>query len=350
MDSYLGISDIMNLVNQTIQTYTQTSYQALSGALAPTLQLLLALYVVIFGVQHLTGHMAFDFWRTVKHLVVMVLVTAFITHWDFFALYFGNLFTDGPGKLMALMSNGGGDPNALLGQVMDQGIMSANSINQMAGWSTLGFLIVGYSVFYMTLACVAYALYLLVLSKLALAILLGLAPLFFLFLLFNATRDFFVHYARQVFNFALIPVFTSAVLALMLKIPQVALTRLQTVIVSHNGHGGRECFFVLLSFAIVLLLLHQVTGFAAGVSGGGLHLHPGNVSAFALGAATSQLRRTGKAGKTNLGEWGQLATAPVRPVGRWMSGLPYRAGRRVAESLANRRPGDKRNRSVGRAQ
>ena len=74
----------------------------------------------------------------------------------------------------------------------------------------------GYSLFYMTLVSVAYALYLLVLSKIALAILLGLAPLFFLFLLFDATRDFFVHYLRQVFNFALIPIFTAAVLSIML--------------------------------------------------------------------------------------------------------------------------------------
>src|ERR1019366_7979355 len=190
------------------------------------------------------------------------------------------------------------------------------SINQMAGWSTLGFLIVGYSVFYMTLACVAYALYLLVLSKLALAILLGLAPLFFLFLLFDATRDFFTHYVRQLFNFALIPVFTSAVLGLMLRIPQVALARLQTTLASHSGHGGRECFFVLLSFFIVLLLLHQVTGFAAGLSGGGLHLHPGNVASFAFGAAMSQMRMTGRHGRTQLGHWGRLASAPLRPIGR----------------------------------
>src|SRR5665213_2161189 len=331
MDSILGISDILNLVNTTIQNYTQASYQALSGALGPTMKLLMVLYVMIFGIAHLTGQMPFDIWRTVKHLIVMVLVTTFVTQWDFFALYFGNLFTDGPAKLMALMSNGSGDPNTLLGQVMDQGIMSAYAINQMAGWSTLGFLIVGYSVFYMTLACVAYALYLLVLSKLALAVLLGLAPFFFLFLLFDATRDFFVHYVRQVFNFALIPIFTSAVLGLMLKIPQVALAQLQAVLVSHSGHGGRECFFVLLSFVIVLLLLHQVTGFAAGVSGGGLHLHPGNVSAFALGVGASQLRKSAKNGKSNLEYLGGVAARPLRPVRRWMRGLPYKAGYHIGK-------------------
>ena len=60
MDSYLGISDILNLVNSTIQNYTQASYQAMSNALAPTMKLLMVLYVMIFGVAHLTGQMPFD--------------------------------------------------------------------------------------------------------------------------------------------------------------------------------------------------------------------------------------------------------------------------------------------------
>jgi type IV secretion system protein VirB6 len=306
MDSYLGISNILSLVDAAIQNYTQSTYQALSGALAPTMKLLLILYVALFGAAHLTGRSPFDLWRTVKHLFVMVIVTAFVTQWDFFALYFGNVFTDGPAKLMAVIAGGSSDPNAMLGDVLNRGILAANAINHLAGFSTLGFLIVGYSIFYMTLFSVAYALYLLVLSKIALAILLGLAPLFFPLALFTTTRDFFSHYLKQVLNFALIPVFTSAVLVIMLKIPQQALIRLQAVVASHSGFGGRECVFVLLSFFIVLGLLHQVTGFAAGVSGGGLHLHPGGFAAVAAGlavfAAQSSAKRMMKGGKWTFGK------------------------------------------------
>jgi type IV secretion system protein VirB6 len=294
MDSYLGLSNILNLVDASIQSYVQTTYQALSGALAPTLKLLMILYVIVFGIAHLTGHAPFDLWRTVKHVAVMVVVSAFVTQWSFFTVYFANLFTDGPGKLMAIISGGSADPNAMLGDVLDRGVMAANTINQTASVFTLGFLIVGYSVFYMTLIAVAYALYLLVLSKIALAILLGLAPLFFLFLLFERTRDFFVHYLRQVFNFALIPIFTAAVLSIMLKIPQQALIQLQTALAAHSGHGGLLCVYVLLSFFILLGLLHQVTGFAAGISGGGLHLHPGGFAALSAAVVVFGAQRGAK--------------------------------------------------------
>ena len=292
MDSFLGLSNILTLTDKAVGAFTQSTYQTLSAALLPTLKLLMVLYIAIFGVAHLTGRAPFDLWRTARHLALMAVVAAFVTQWDTFALYVGNVFTNGPATLMGIIGQGNSGPNGLLGDVLDRGIMAANTINQMAGFSTLGFLIVGYSLFYMTLLCVGYALYLLILSKLALAILLGLAPMFFLFLLFDATRGFFTHYIRQVFNFALIPVFTSAVLSIMLKVPQQALIQLQNVLVSHNGHGGRECVFVLLSFFILLGLLHQVTGFAAGISGGGLHLHPGGFAAMTAGVALLASQRT----------------------------------------------------------
>src|SRR5258708_7668211 len=90
------INQILSWVDATIQNYMQGTYQSISGALTSTLRLVLLLYVALFGVMHLTGRLPFDVWRTTRHLLLMVLVSAFVTRWDFFALYFGNLFTQGP--------------------------------------------------------------------------------------------------------------------------------------------------------------------------------------------------------------------------------------------------------------
>ena len=335
MNTYAGLTtQILTMVDDGIRGYTQGTYQAISAVLTPTLELSLLLYVIVFGIAHLSAEVPFSLTRSVRHMVVAAVVVYFVTRWDFFALYFGNIFTDGPAQLMAAVSGGSADPNAMLSDVFDKGIMAANEINKAAGVTTLGFLIVGYSLFYMTLACVGYALYLLILAKIALALLLGLAPLFFVFALFNTTRNFFSHYVRQVFNFALIPVFTAGVLGIMLKIPQQAILRLQTVLASHSGHGGVECVFALLSFFVLFGLLHQVTGFAAGISGGGLHLHPGNAAAFALGLSAQNLSALGRRGSANLGK---TATS----VKDWAKRMPFKAGRKMGTSLLqNRRPGD----------
>jgi len=129
-----------------------------------------------------------------------------------------------------------------------------------------------------------------VLAKLALAVLLGLAPLFFMLLLFQSTRDFFSSYLRQVVNFALVPVFTAAILSLTLQIINDAIVRLQNVLATHSGHGGPECVYVILCLAVLFMLLHQVMGFSNGVSGG-LQLHHGNVASMAAGFAIGRSQK-----------------------------------------------------------
>ncbi len=304
---YAGFTTtLLNSVDAAVRGYTQNAYQAIVQAHQTEINLALVLYTGIFGYLVLTGEIDFTLRRAVRHLVMLGIVTALATHWDIFALFFNNVFTEGPSKLIGAMTGGSFEPNAMLSEVFDKGILAANEINKSAGLSTLGFLIVGYTVFYGTLIAIGYALFLLVLSKLALAVLLGLAPLFFMLLLFQATRDFFSSYLRQVVNFALIPVFTSAIISLTLRIVNDAIVRLQNVLASHSGHGGPECVYVILCLAVLFMLLHQVMGFSNGVSGG-LQLHHGNVAGMAAGLAIGRSQIHATQIKSGVGALSRLA-------------------------------------------
>jgi len=294
-------------VDAAVQSYTHGTYQALNDVMAPALNLALILYVAFYGVAHLMGEIPFDIRRVVRQLVMAAIVTGIVFHWDYFSLFVVRVATQGPAQLMTIVAGTNGNPYEILSDVFERGIMSANEINKAAGLTTLGFLIVGYSVFYMTLLTVGYALYLLIMAKIALGILLALAPLFGIFLLFDATREIFVHYLRQIFNFALIPIFTSAVLGIMLVIPQQALIHLQQVLASHNGRGGVECVYVLLTYGVLIGLLHQVTGFAGGISGGGLHLNPGGLPGLAVGLIAGTLRKEERNNRKRAGGLGRLA-------------------------------------------
>jgi type IV secretion system protein VirB6 len=298
---YAGFTtNLLNHVDLVIRNFTQNTYQAIVQAHQTEIYLALVLYIAFFGYLVLTGATEFTIWRAVRHLFVMSLVTSLATHWDIFAVFFNNVFTDGPAKLIAAITGGAYDPNAMLSDVFDKGILGANAINQNAGVWTLGFLIIGYTVFYTTLVVIGYALYLLILAKMALAVLLGLAPLFFMLLLFSSTKDFFSQYLRQVFNFTMIPVFTSAILSLMLKIVDDAITQLQTTLASHTGHGGPECVYVLLCLIVLWLLLHQVPGLANGVSGG-LQLNHGNLTGLAAGILIGKAQIHATQAKERLG-------------------------------------------------
>ena len=186
---------------------------------------------------------------------------------------------------------------------------------------------IGYSVFYATLIAIGYALFLLVLAKLALAVLLGLAPLFFMLLLFQTTREFFTQYLKHLFNFAMIPVFTSAVLSLMLKIVQDAITQLQATLASQTGHGGPQSIYVILCFVVLFMLLHQVMGLSSAIAGG-LQLNSGNVAGMAAGFLI---------GKAQL-----HATATKRDLGAMSLWSAHKAGLATGKvrSLFNRKKGD----------
>jgi type IV secretion system protein VirB6 len=71
----------------------------------------------------------------------------------------------------------------------------------------------------MGLLCV-YAMFLIALSSIALAVLLALGPLFIAMLLFDATKRLFAAWIAQLVNYALITVLTVMVGALLLQIVQ----------------------------------------------------------------------------------------------------------------------------------
>jgi len=307
--AYAGFTtNLLNNIDAVVATFTQTAYQAVVQSHQTEIYLALVLYMAIFGYLVLTGEIEFSIPRAVRHLFVMTVVTALATNWDTFAIFFNNLFTSGPSKLIAAITGGSYDPNAMLSDVFDKGILGANAINQNAGFTTLGFLIIGYSVFYCTLIVIGYALYLLILAKLALAVLLGLAPLFFMFLLFTSTKDFFSGYLRQVCNFALIPVFTSSILSLMLGIVDNAISQLQATLASHTGHGGPQCVYVILCLIVLWLLLHQVMGISSGIVGG-LQLHHGNLAGIAAGIAIGNAQNHATETKE---AWGKMSLVAAR--------------------------------------
>lgn len=320
---YSGFTvNLLNSVDAAIRGFTQSAFQAVVQAHQTEIYLVLVLYVAIFGYLILTGSLEFTIMGAVRHVFFMAIVVALATNWGTFALYLNDFFTTGPSKLIGALTGGSFDPNTMLSDVFDKGILAANQINQNAGLTTLGFLIIGYSVFYATLIAVGYALFLLVLAKLALAVLLGLAPLFFMLLLFETTRNFFTQYLRQVVNFALIPVFTSAVLSLTLHIVEDAINRLEITLASHTGHGGPDCVYVMLCFIVLFMLLHQVMGICSAVAGG-VELSSGNAVGMAAAYLIGKSQQHATYTKRDLGAlslWGAhkagLATGKARSLFR----------------------------------
>jgi type IV secretion system protein VirB6 len=110
-----------------------------------------------------------------------------------------------------------------------------------------------------------YAMFLIALSSIALAVLLALGPLFFALLFFDATRRFFTAWIAQLANYGLITILTVMVAALLLKI-------VQSYAAQTAARGAAiltvDALNMMLIALLVFLVLRQVMPIASGLAGG----------------------------------------------------------------------------------
>jgi type IV secretion system protein VirB6 len=325
------VVDTLNLVDTTVKPYTISAWSNVAAANATTLRLMLILYVALFGVFVWYGALQLTMGQIVRHLFTAVAVFVLATSWGAFATLFYDVFTHGPDALAGALAGGGASASDALGRVFDQGIEAARVVWQQAGPLDLTLALVGAIVFIGTVLMTGAALVLVVLAKLALAVLLALGPVFIMLYLFSATRGFFEGWIRQLANFSVLIVLTFGVLALILKIIEPA-----TVTFAVKGASIQlldTAQFLLLA-VVAGFLFALVPGFAAGVVGG-FALQ----ASSALAAAAGPIRAARQEARALAGDWlnrtGGLRTWP-RSVS-YRSGAALNRGARALYSRLHRR-------------
>ena len=89
----------------------------------------------------------------------------------------------------------------------------------------VGFYIAAAAIYALVGFVCVYTIFLIALSRVALAVLLALGPLFIVMALFDATRRFFEAWLHELSNYALVAILTVMVSALMLDLVQAYATR-----------------------------------------------------------------------------------------------------------------------------
>lgn len=256
---------ILNDINATVAGYTQQVYGAIVAAHSTEIHLVLVAYVALFGWAVMTQKIDLSLGAAVRHILTMVIVVTLATRWDWFSLFIYDVLTDGPSKLMRALSGGAGGTSEALDNIFLRGVNVAKTLWKEAGLDSWLPAFLGASAYLTTFLVVAYALFLIVLAKVALAVTLALAPLFILPVLFNATREFFTSYLRQIMNFALVPVLVTAFLGLFTRVIERSFAQIAAV---PPAGALYEVSFLVLVEAILFVLLMQVQGLASGIMGG----------------------------------------------------------------------------------
>ncbi len=253
-------------LNGQLATYIGDNTARLASVLEPAMVTLATIYVMAWGYLHLTGKIDEPVVTGLKRILVMALILGVGLRLWLYNTLIVDTFYHAPAQLAAAMV-GSSDPVGTIDTIWESGGAVAGNLWTKAGtlWSELGFYIAGAVVWcLMGLLCV-YAMFLIALSTIALAVLLALGPLFIGSLFFDATKRFFAAWMAQLANYALITVLTVMVAALLLRVVQSYAaqtaargTAIMTV----------DALHMVLMAVLVFLVLRQVMPIAAGLAGG----------------------------------------------------------------------------------
>jgi type IV secretion system protein VirB6 len=248
-------------------TYIGNNTARLSAALEPAIVTLGTLYVMIWGYMQLTGRIEEPFVTGLRRILLLVIVLGAALQLWLYNTVIVDTFYNAPAQLAAVVA-GAASPVTTLdtvwqasGSVGDQ-LWARGSILHM----NFGPLVAGTLVWIiMGLVC-CYAMFLIALSKIALAVLLALGPLFICLRLFDGSRRFFDAWLMQLANYGFITVLTVLVGALLLQL-------LQSYATQTAARGDAlltvDTLDMLLASVIVLLVLRQIMPIAASLAGGG---------------------------------------------------------------------------------
>src|ERR1019366_2392426 len=175
-------------------------------------------------------------------------------------------FYNAPAQLAAAVI-GSNDPVGTIDAIWERGgIVAGNLWAQGASmWGDIGFYLAGAVVWVLIGVLCVYAMFLIALSSIALAVLLALGPLFIAAVFFDATRRFFSAWIAQLANYGLVTILTVMIAALLLQV-------VQSYAAQTAARGAAiltvDALNMVLIAVLVFLLLRQVMPIASGLAGG----------------------------------------------------------------------------------
>ena len=255
-------------LNGQLAAYIGDNTARLASALEPAVVALATVYVMAWGYLHLTGKIDEPVMTGLKRILMLALILGVGLRLWLYNTVIVDTFYNAPAQLAAVMA-GGADPVDTIDTIWDRGGAVAGFLwtrgTSAWGSGSVGFFIAATLVFCLIGVLCVYAMFLLALSSIALAVLLAVGPLFIVMLLFDATRRFFAAWMSQLVNYGLITVLTVMVAALLLQIVQSYASQTAA---RGSAIVTVDALHMLLIAVLVFLVLRQVMPIAAGLAGG----------------------------------------------------------------------------------
>jgi type IV secretion system protein VirB6 len=254
-------------LNSQLATYVGDNTARLAGVLEPAVVTLATVYVMAWGYLQLTGKIDEPLIAGLRRIAILAIVFGVGLRLWLYNSIIVDTFYRAPAQLAAALI-GSSDPVATIDTIWVRGGSVAEILWSKAAASTFwnpGYLVASIIIWILIATLCVYAMFLIALSSIALAVLLALGPLFIASLFFDATRRFFSAWMAQLANYGLITILTVMIASLLLRIVESYATQ-----TAARGTGllTMDTLDMILVAVLVFLVLRQVMPIAAGLAGG----------------------------------------------------------------------------------
>jgi type IV secretion system protein VirB6 len=228
------------------------------GALLPALTILLTLYVALFAFALITGRGRIGINAMTSRLVTIGLVLTFATSWIAYQSVVWNLATGAPNELASILTGIPGNATdvfaAKIDVVFQALIQVSNGQAVDSAFSPPGLLWLGGTLILLgTVGILAT-------SRIALAVLLALGPVFVVLALFGGTRGLFVGWLKGVVLLALAPLFAVLGGSLMLELAVPVLSALLASPGKIDPQAAMAFFMIGAVHMALMVLVMKVAG------------------------------------------------------------------------------------------
>jgi type IV secretion system protein VirB6 len=257
-----GIAASLQGVDCAASGMAQAAFSRLfgtGGSLVPALTILLTLYIALFAFALITGRSRVGVSSLTPRIVTLGLVLTFATSWIAYQSVVWNLATGAPNEIAGLLTGTKGNATMIFAQKIDvvfQALLQASSgqASPQTAFSPPGLLWLGGTLF--LLGTVG----LLATTRIALAILLAIGPIFVVLALFPGTRGLFVGWLKGVVMLAIAPLFAVVGGSLMLELSVPVLSALAEVPGRIDAQAAMAFFMIAAVYIALMFMTLKVAG------------------------------------------------------------------------------------------
>ena len=220
---------LLSKLDSALNTYWSSAAASIASAFAPVATTLVTIYVILWGWSLMRGVISEPVTDGIARILRLTIIVALAINAGIYNGYLAGLLWESPEALASVISGTSSGNTAMnfLDQLMGQFYELAQAFNDKAyadtgitGLPDLSLWAMGWAILGAGTMVTGYTVFLFVLAKIALAILLGVGPVFILMTVFGPTRRFFDVWIGQALNYVILVLLTASAVRLIMSIVQ----------------------------------------------------------------------------------------------------------------------------------